>query len=313
LRLARKYALQIKAEAKRLGFQACGISKAGFLEEEAPRLESYLKNGYQGKMQYLENHFDKRLDPVKLVEGAKSVISLTYNYYSELKQTDGDAPRISMYAYGKDYHDVIREKLYALLAFIQEEIGEVHGRVFVDSAPVLDRAWAKRSGLGWIGKNGMLIAHKQGSWFFLAELIVDLELEEDKPIGDYCGNCTRCMDACPTQAIVSPKVIDGSKCISYFTIELKDSIPSEMKGKLDQWAFGCDVCQSVCPWNRFSIAHQTPAFQPKSRLLDMTRREWHDLTIDAFNDLFKGSAVKRAGYSKLKDTIHFLQTDLSQD
>lgn len=302
----RKYALQIKAEARRLGFTACGISKAGFLEEDAPRLESYLKNQYQGKMQYLENYFDKRLDPTLLVEGAKSVISLTYNYYSDSKQLDVEAPRFSMYARGKDYHDVIRVKLYELLAFIQTRIGEVNGRVFVDSAPVLDRAWARKSGLGWIGKNGMLISHKRGSWFFLAELIIDLELEEDKPIADYCGNCTRCIDACPTSAIVSPKVIDGSRCISYLTIELKDTIPAEMQNKLDGWAFGCDVCQTVCPWNRFALQHQTPEFNPSGRFLEMNRGDWQELTKEIFDELFKGSAVKRAGFNKLKETIRFL-------
>jgi epoxyqueuosine reductase len=261
------YSRLIKEEAKRLGFMFCGMAQAGFLEEEAPRLETWLKEGRHGEMQYMENYFDKRLDPRLLVDDAKSVISLALNYYNPQKQTDPFAPKISQYAYGLDYHEVIKEKLKQLLNYIQETIGEVSGRAFVDSAPVLDRAWAQRAGLGWIGKNSNLISKKSGSFFFLAELIVDLELEYDiAPTADHCGTCTRCIDACPTDAIVAPYVVDGSRCISYLTIELKNEIPHEFKGQTDNWMFGCDVCQNVCPWNRFSIAHQEPAFKPHEEL-----------------------------------------------
>ncbi|HEX9828138.1 MAG TPA: tRNA epoxyqueuosine(34) reductase QueG, partial [Flavobacteriaceae bacterium] len=257
---ARERANLIKTEAKRLGFLSCGISKAQFLEEEAPRLEKWLSNNMHGKMHYMENHFDKRLDPTKLVEGSKSVISLLLNYYPSEEQKDKTAPKISKYAYGIDYHFVIKNKLKQLLEFIQQEIGEVNGRAFVDSAPVLDKAWAAKSGLGWMGKHTNLLTQQMGSFYFIAELIVDLDLDYDLPTTDHCGSCTACIEACPTQAIVEPYVVDGSKCISYFTIELKENIPTELKGKLDDWMFGCDVCQDVCPWNRFSKPHREPLF-----------------------------------------------------
>jgi epoxyqueuosine reductase len=304
--LAKNTAL-IKQKAQELGFFYCGISKAEFLEEEAPRLEAWLKQQRHGKMSYMENHFDKRLDPRLLVDGAKSVISLLLNYYTEEKQTDLTAPKISKYAYGEDYHDVIKGKLRELLQFIETEIGEVSGRVFVDSAPVMDKAWAKKSGLGWIGKNSNLIHPKSGSFFFIAELIIDLELEADGPIKDYCGTCTRCIDACPTDAIIEPYVVDGSKCISYLTIELKDAIlPSEFQGKMDSWAFGCDICQDVCPWNRFSLMHNEPRFSPSQNLLQLSKSDWHDLSEEVFNELFRLSAVKRTKYNGLKRNIDFL-------
>jgi epoxyqueuosine reductase len=297
----------VKAEAKRLGFDYCGISKAEFLEEEAPRLEKWLKQEMHGRMAYIEDHFDKRLDPRLLVEGAKSVISLLLNYYPSQAQADPASPKISKYAYGKDYHFVIKEKLRELTGFINEKIGEVSGRAFVDSAPVLDKAWAKRSGLGWIGKNSNLINKESGSFFFIAELIIDLELEYDGPVKDYCGTCTRCIDACPTDAIIAPYVVDGSKCISYFTIELKENIPAEMKGKFDNWAFGCDICQDVCPWNRFSTPHSEPLFDPNPGLLDMTASEWHEITEEVFRNLFRESAVKRTKYKGLKRNLEFLK------
>ena len=296
----------IKTEAKRLGFLSCGISKAEFLEEEAPRLEKWLNENRHGEMTYMENHFDKRLDPTLLVEGSKSVISLLLNYYNPEKQEDKTAPKISQYAYGTDYHFVIKDKLKQLLRFIQEEIGEVHGRAFVDSAPVLDKAWAKKSGLGWIGKHSNLLTQQVGSFYFIAELIVDLELEYDTPTTNHCGTCTACIDACPTEAIIQPYVVDGSKCISYLTIELKDNIPNEFKGKMDHWMFGCDVCQEVCPWNRFSKPHTEPLFNPHPDLLGMTQNDWEDITEETFNKVFKNSAVKRTKFSGLKRNIDFL-------
>jgi epoxyqueuosine reductase len=296
----------IKAEAKRLGFLSCGISKAGFLEEEAPRLEKWLNQNMHGEMQYMENHFDKRLDPTKLVEGSKSVISLLLNYFPS-EQQNPDAYKISKYAYGTDYHFVIKDKLKNLLHFIQEEIGEVHGRAFVDSAPVLDKAWAAKSGLGWIGKNSNLLTQQVGSFYFVAELIVDLELEYDTPVTDHCGTCTACIDACPTEAIVQPYVVDGSKCISYLTIELKNEIPSEFDGKLDDWMFGCDVCQDVCPWNRFSKSHSEPLFDPNPDLLSFTKKDWEEITKDVFKKIFKKSAVKRTKLSGLRRNIDFLK------
>lgn len=302
------YSQLIKAEAQKLGFLFCGIAEAVFLETEAPRLESWLKNGFHGEMTYMENHFDKRLDPRLLVDGAKSVISLGLNYYSEQQQSDPQAPKISRYAFGADYHDLIKQKLFQLLAFIRENIGEVGGRAFVDSAPVLDRAWAKKAGMGWIGKNGNLISKQKGSFFFLAELIVDLELKYDiEPTQNHCGTCTRCLDACPTEAIVAPAVVDGSRCISYLTIELKNEIPQEFKGKMNNWAFGCDICQDVCPWNRFSVLHQEPAFQPPEELLQMTKADWEEITEDTFKKVFKNSAVKRTKFSGLKRNISFLK------
>jgi epoxyqueuosine reductase len=304
--LAKNTAL-IKQKALELGFFYCGISKAEFLEEEAPRLEAWLNEQRHGKMSYMENHFDKRLDPRLLVDGAKSVISLLLNYYTEEKQSDFSAPKISKYAYGEDYHDVIKEKLRQLMQFIETEIGEVSGRVFVDSAPVMDKAWAKKSGLGWIGKNSNLIHPKSGSFFFIAEMIIDLELEADGPIKDYCGTCTKCIDACPTDAIIEPYVVDGSKCISYLTIELKDALlPTEFKGKMDNWAFGCDICQDVCPWNRFSLLHNEPRFNPSKNLLQLSNNDWQDLSEEVFNELFKLSAVKRTKFDGLKRNIDFL-------
>jgi epoxyqueuosine reductase len=297
----------IKKEAERLGFMYCGISKAGFLEEEAPRLENWLNQNMHGKMSYMQNHFDKRLDPTKLVEGAKSVVSLLLNYFPEEKQSDTLAPKISKYAYGEDYHFVIKSKLKDLFNFIHENIGEVGGRIFVDSAPVLDRAWAKKSGLGWVGKNSNLINKNSGSFFFIAEMILDLELEHDGPVKDYCGTCTQCMDSCPTDAIVAPYVVDGSKCISYFTIELKEAIPSEMKGKFDNWAFGCDVCQDICPWNRFSKPHQEPLFNNSSGLLEMKQKDWEEITEEIFKEVFKNSAVKRTAFKGLKRNLEFLK------
>lgn len=297
----------IKSEAKRLGFSHTGISSACFLEREAPRLEQWLKNNMHGKMSYMERNFDKRLDPRLLVDGAKSVVSFVLNYFPEATQNDPEAPKISRYAYGKDYHLVIKEKLFQLLNFIRENIGEVNGRAFVDSAPVLDKAWAQKSGLGWIGKNSNLINPKNGSYFFIAELILDIELEPDLPITDYCGTCTKCIDACPTQAIIKPYVVDGSKCISYFTIELKDAFPESLKNTFGDWVFGCDVCQEVCPWNRFSKPTQEPAFHPREGLLEMSKSDWHEITEDVFNKVFKDSAVQRTGFEGLKRNLEFLK------
>ena len=297
----------IKEKAQELGFSYCGISKADFLEDEAQQLETWLKRSYNGKMSYMENHFDKRLDPRLLVDGAKSVVSLLLNYHTDELQQDESAPKLSKYAFGEDYHYVIKDKLKVFLEDIQSVIGEVSGRVFVDSAPVMDKAWAKKSGLGWVGKNSNLIHPKQGSFFFIAELILDLELEADGPIKDYCGTCTRCIDACPTDAIVEPYVVDGSKCISYLTIELKDAIlPTEFKGKMDNWMFGCDVCQDVCPWNRFAKKHQEPRFNPNDKLLSLSQTDWKELTNEVFSELFKLSAVKRTKFDGLQRNIQFL-------
>ena len=303
-----KYTDFIKAEAKRLGFMSCGISKAGFLEEEAPRLEKWLNENRHGQMQYMENHFDKRLDPTLLVEGSKSVISLLLNYYPEQKQ-ESETYKISKYAYGQDYHFVIKEKLKELLYSIQETIGEVGGRAFVDSAPMLDKAWAAKSGLGWIGKNSNLLSKQVGSFFFIAELVVDLDLEYDHAVTDHCGSCTACLDACPTQAIIAPYVVDGSKCISYFTIELKDNLPESMKGSFNDWAFGCDVCQDVCPWNRFSKPHREPLFNPHPDLLSLTKKDWEEITEDTFRAVFKNSAVKRTKFAGLQRNINFLKPE----
>ncbi|MDX5585670.1 MAG: tRNA epoxyqueuosine(34) reductase QueG, partial [Aureibaculum sp.] len=293
----------IKTEAKRLGFLSCGISKAQFLEEEAPRLEKWLNQEMHGEMQYMENHFDKRLDPTKLVQDSKSVVSLLLNYYPAQIQEDKSAPKISKYAYGTDYHFVIKDKLKSLLQIINGEIGEVHGRAFVDSAPVLDKAWAAKSGLGWIGKNSNLITQKVGSFYFIAELILDLELDYGLPITDHCGTCTACIDACPTQAIVEPYVVDGSKCISYFTIELKNEIPLSVKGQFENWMFGCDICQDVCPWNRFSKSHNEPLFNPNPELSSMTQTDWEEITEEVFQKIFKKSAVKRTKFSGLQRNI----------
>jgi len=306
MNIKEKYTNFIKQEALRLGFLSCGISKAGFLEEEAPRLENWLNNNMHGQMRYMENHFDKRLNPTLLVDGAKSVISLLLNYYPSEFQNE-ESYKISKYAYGQDYHFVIKEKLKELLYFIQTEIGEVSGRAFVDSAPVLDKAWAAKSGLGWMGKNTNLITPKVGSFYFIAELIVDVELDYDAPTTDHCGSCTVCIDACPTEAIVAPYVVDGSQCISYFTIELKENIPTEMKGKFDDWFFGCDVCQDVCPWNRFSKPHSEPLFQANPELLSFTKKDWEEITEDVFKEVFKNSAVKRTKLEGLKRNVGFLK------
>jgi epoxyqueuosine reductase len=298
----------VKAIANSLGFDYCGIAKAALLEAEAPRLEQWLKQGKHGKMTYMENYFDKRLDPRLLVPGAKSVVSLMLNYYTKEKQLDNEAPKLSKYAYGEDYHFVIKRKLKEFLKRIQEEIGEVGGRVFVDSAPVMDKAWAERSGMGWIGKHTNLINKKKGSFFFIAELIIDLELDYDTPDKDHCGTCSRCIDACPTDAIEQPYVVNGSKCISYLTIELKDNIiPVAFKDQMDNWMFGCDICQDVCPWNRFSTPHNEPAFLPNEKLLSMNKREWKELTEEVFQELFKISAVKRTKLTGLKRNISFLK------
>lgn len=303
------YSTFIKEEAKALGFLSCGIAKAGFLEEEAPRLEKWLRQGRHGEMHYMENHFDKRLDPTKLVSGAKSVVSLLLNYHSTEKQSDPTAPKISTYAFGQDYHKVIKDKLYLLLARIRDRIGEVDGRVFVDSAPVMDKAWAAKAGLGWVGKNTNLIAKQVGSFFFIAEMILDLELAYDLPVADHCGSCTACIDACPTQALTAPYQIDGSKCISYATIELKNAIPDHFKGKMDGWMFGCDVCQTVCPWNRFSTPNNETAFAPKAELLELKKKDWEELTEETFKRVFQKSAVKRTKYSGLTRNIRFLKEE----
>lgn len=304
--LAHKHARIIKTEAQRLGFLSCGMSKADFLEQEAPRLEAWLNAGHHGSMAYMERHFDKRLDPRKLVPGAKSVISLLYNYFPQQSQRQGTY-KLSKYAYGEDYHFVVRDKLKELMAFINEQIGAVQGRVFVDSAPVLEKAWAAKSGLGWLGKNTNLISKQVGSFFFLAELIIDLDLPEDGPATDHCGQCTACIDACPTQAIIAPYVVDGSKCISHLTIELKSEIPSDFSGQMDDWMFGCDVCQDVCPWNRFSKPHNEPRFNPKPELLLRDKAQWRELTQEVFGQLFEKSPVQRTRFQGLMRNIKFLE------
>jgi epoxyqueuosine reductase len=300
------YTAFIKQTATQLGFSYCGISKAQFLEDEAPKLDEWLRRNYHGKMAYMANHFEKRLDPTKLVPGAKSVISLIYNYYPEIDLAKTTNLKIAKYAYGEDYHFVIKEKLKEFMYRLQEKLGDVNGRAFVDSAPVLERVWAKRSGIGWMGKNSLLLNRSLGSFFFLAELVVDIELEYDGPIKDYCGTCTACMDACPTDAIPQPYVVDGSKCISYFTIELKEEIPNEVKGKFENWIFGCDICQDVCPWNRFSQPHREPRFNANPELATMTNADWQELTEEVFNKVFKKSAVKRTGYKGLRRNIQFI-------
>lgn len=302
-----QYKQIIKQKALELGFFEVGFSKAEFLETEAPKLEKWLANSMHGKMAYMQNHFDKRLDPRLLVDGAKTVVSLLFNYYSTRKQNDIAAPKISKYAYGQDYHDVLKSKLHELINWIREHIGEVNGRAFVDSAPVLERAWAAKSGLGWIGKNGNLINKGSGSFYFLSELIIDLELPADNKIAtNHCGTCTACIDACPTEAIISPNIIDGSKCISYYTIELKDALPNDAKGKLDNWMFGCDVCQDVCPWNRFATPNNEPEFAPNKELMGFTKQDWIELTEDVFKKVFKNSPVKRTKYNGLKRNIDFI-------
>lgn len=295
----------IKQTAKSLGFSFCGISKAEFLEDEAPRVEEWLKRSYQGKMSYLENYFDKRLDPTLLVPGAKSVVSLLYNYFPEEDLGKESDLKVAKYAYGEDYHFVVKDKLKEFMNAIHENIGEVHGRAFVDSAPVMERAWAKKSGLGWIGKNSLLLNREMGSFFFIAELIIDLELVSDGPLKDYCGTCTACMDACPTDAIPEPYVVDGSKCISYFTIELKEEIPAEMSGKFGNWIFGCDICQDVCPWNSFAKPHSEKRFSP-NEMKDFSAREWKEMTDEVFGKVFKNSPLQRSKLSGLKRNVDFV-------
>ncbi len=297
----------IKQTALELGFSLCGISKARKLEEDARRLEDFLKRDYHGKMKYLENHFELRVDPRLLVPGARSVISLMYNYYPKTKQQAG-VPKISMYAYGEDYHDVIREKLKILLQRIQEKIGAVQGRVFVDSAPVLEKSWAANGGLGWIGKHTNLINKQQGSFLFLAELILDIELEYDNPIKDYCGTCTRCIDACPTEAILPGKTLDASRCISYVTIELREEIPGDLQGKSEGWLFGCDICQEVCPWNRFSKPHQEPKFLLNELLINRSESSWTDISEELFKSLYHHSPIKRARWEGIQKNIRFVKS-----
>lgn len=305
--IAQQNATRIKHEATRLGFLFCGISKADFLAPEAPRLEKWLRESRHGQMGYMANHFDKRLDPRLLVDGAKSVVTLLYNYYPPEGQKEPSAPRISKYAFGEDYHFVLRDKLTELMAFITSEIGEVGGRVFVDSAPVMDKAWAVRSGAGWMGKNTNIIRPRVGSFFFVAELIIDLDLATDGPMTDHCGTCTACIDACPTEAIYEPYKVDGSRCISYLTIELKEAIPTQFASKMNEWAFGCDICQDVCPWNRFSKPHTEPRFGPNAELIALDREGWMEMTEEVFRALFRLSAVKRTKFSGLKRNLEFLK------
>lgn len=303
-----QHTLLIKSVAQQLGFSYCGIAKAQPLNEDAKRLEAWLNKGYNGTMEYMANHFDLRIDPSKLVPGAKSVITLLLNYYPEQQQINSEA-KISKYAYGNDYHEVIRDKLKQLLQHVKKQIGEINGRGFVDSAPVLERSWAQKSGLGWVGKNGNLINKQSGSFFFIATLIVDLELEYDNPLTkDYCGSCTKCIDHCPTEAILPDKVIDGSKCISYFTIELKDAlIPGAMKGKFDNWMFGCDVCQDVCPWNRFSKPNNEDNFAPLWQILNFSSNDWEEMTEESFKNIFKNSPLKRTKFVGIKRNLKFIQ------
>ncbi|MBL7703339.1 MAG: tRNA epoxyqueuosine(34) reductase QueG [Ferruginibacter sp.] len=303
-----KHTHTVKTLAAELGFDHCGIAKAQFLDEDAYRLEQWLNKGMHGNMQYMENYFDLRVDPSKLVPGAKSVITLLLNYFPEEKQVDA-APKISKYAFGNDYHEVIKAKLKLFLQKIKEEIGEVYGRGFVDSAPVLERAWAQRTGLGWVGKNGNLINKQSGSFFFIATLIVDLELNYDDAFAkDYCGTCTRCIDECPTEAILPNKVIDGSKCISYFTIELKDAlIPEKMKRQFANWMFGCDVCQDVCPWNRFAKHTEETGFKPIPEILNLSTNDWEELTEESFKTIFKNSPLKRAKFEGIKRNLNFIK------
>ena len=302
-----KYKLSeiIKSEALSVGFLSCGISKAEFLSEEATKLENWLKSGFNGEMSYMERNFDKRLDPRLLVPGCKSVISLLFNYYTKKKPKKDHEPKISSYAYGKDYHLVVKDKLRELLLRIKNLVGDVNGRVFVDSAPVMDRVWAKKSGLGWIGKNTNLISKKTGSFFFIAELILDLELEYDHPTTDHCGSCTACIDSCPTNALATPYQIDATKCISYATIELKNNIPDSFKDNMRGWIFGCDICQDVCPWNRFSKNHNEPSFKDKKNITDMSKSQWEDLTREVFDEVFKDSPIQRTGYNGIKRNIDF--------
>ena len=301
-----KYSSLIKAEAINLGFDACGISCAEILAEQSAHLKKWLEKGFQGEMSYMKNYFDKRTDPQKLVPGTKSIISVILNYNTALKQIDPDAPVISKYAYGKDYHKVMRKKLKQLLKFINKRIENVNARIFVDSAPVLDRAWAAKAGLGWIGKNSMLISPKFGSFVFVGSVFVDIELEYDTTINEMCGGCTKCLTSCPTTAIVRPKVVDGSKCISYFTIEFKGDLPKIYKEKFQNRIFGCDICQDVCPWNKRVLQHRIEEFEPKNELLDMTCSDWIHLDEEKYNNLFEGSALKRAKFSGLRRNLDFV-------
>ena len=296
----------VRELAAKYGFDQCGFSAAGRLTEEEPRLEIWLKKGYHGKMAYMENHFDKRLDPTLLVEDSKSVISLTFNYFPDEKQRD-DAPKIAKYAYGEDYHFVLKDKLKSLGAEMTQVFGEFNARVFVDSAPVLERAWAAKAGLGWIGKHSLLLSKQKGSFFFLAQIICDLEFDYDGPTTDHCGSCTACIDACPTDAIVADRVIDSNRCISYLTIELRDAIGEEFKSDMGNWVFGCDICQDVCPWNRFSQPHKESRFSDRPALLEMTSEDWEEITEDVFKDLFRRSAVKRTGFSGFLRNLQLLK------
>ncbi|PIE50601.1 MAG: tRNA epoxyqueuosine(34) reductase QueG [Flavobacteriales bacterium] len=305
-----KYTQLIKTKAQEYGFMACGISESGFLEEEAPYMENYLKHNFHGEMKYMENHFDKRLDTRLLVEGSKSVISLAYNYFPEEEIVTIDNFKISKYAYAYDYHHIIKDILRDLVEELKTEIGDFECRVFVDSAPVLERAWAKKSGIGWIGKNANLITKQKGSFYFLAEIILDVELEYDGATTDHCGQCTKCIDACPTDAIVADKIVDGSKCISYATIELKDEIPHYFKDKMQDWMFGCDICQDVCPWNRFSKPHHQPRFLPNEKLKSYRKKEWKEITQELFSEIFRKSPVKRTKFAGLQRNIHFLSQDV---
>jgi len=310
--LPEKYAQLIKSKAEKFGFESCGISKAGFLEDDARFLEKWLSNHYHGEMKYMENHFDKRLDPTLLVEGSKSVISLMYNYFPGEEISTVENLKISKYAYGEDYHEVIKEILKEMVSELQEEIGDFGFRIFVDSAPVLERSWARKSGLGWIGKNANLISKKRGSFFFLAEIICDLELSEDSETTDHCGSCRKCIDACPTNAIVSEKIIDGSKCISYATIELKNEIPEYFNDKLENWMFGCDICQDVCPWNRFSVPHHQEKFKPNAFLQQFRKNEWQEITQEIFSEIFRKSPVKRTKFAGLKRNIEVLKNNFPE-
>jgi len=307
------YAKWIKEEAKLLGFDYCGIAKADFLSEEAPKLEAWLNQNYHGQMSYMANHFDKRLDPRLLVEGAQTVVSLIYNYYPANRLPE-ESYQIAKYAYGEDYHQVIKDKLKILLQRLSERIGEIGGRAFVDSAPVMERQWAQKAGLGWTGKNSLLLNKQMGSFFFLAELIIDVVVTPDPPmVKDYCGTCTKCIDACPTDAIVKPGVVDGSKCISYYTIELKEQIPSEAKGKFQDWIFGCDICQDVCPWNRFSKPHQEERFEPKEDLSSFSKKDWEEITSEIFSKVFSKSAVKRTKFEGFKRNINFVRNSKPEE
>jgi len=309
MNLKKKYSDFIKNKSIELGFISCGISKSGFLENEIGRFESWLKNNYHGQMSYMERNFDKRMDTRKLVDGSKSVISLLFNYYPS-KEINNNSFKISKYAYGNDYHFIIKDKLKTLLSSMRNEIGEIDGRVFVDSAPIMEKAWAKKSGLGWIGKNTNLINKKTGSFFFIAEIIVDLELEYDNEVTDHCGSCTACLDACPTDALYEPYKIDASKCISYFTIELKEQFPNDLKKDFNDWIFGCDICQDVCPWNKFSIPNKEPLLNPKNEINQYSKKDWLELTDEVFKVVFKETPLERTKFKGLKRNIQYANDQL---